>query len=172
MISVVGKKNCGKTTVVVAIARELVRDGMRVATLKHGTHGADIDREGTDTWRHYHQGQAERVMIEGPGGRAFFQRTDSEEDPFTLVRHFMKGTDIVLIEGFTKHPLPKIEVFRQVEHRKPHFHAKHPMAAHWVAMLSDDATLDVPFPLFLFNDTEWLISLKHLALESAAALED
>ena len=172
LISIVGKKNSGKTTVVVAIARELARDGHRVGTLKRGSHAADIDREGTDTWRHFHQGNAERVMIEGPGARAFVQRTESEKDPLALARQFMMGTDIVLVEGFTKYPIPKIEVFRRSQHDKPHFDPSHPVADHWVAMLSDDATVDVPFPLFLFNDTEWLISLKHIALESAASLDD
>ena len=110
-------------------------------------------------------------MIEGPGARAFVQRTESEKDPLALARQFMMGTDIVLVEGFTKYPIPKIEVFRQSQHDKPHFDPSHPVADYWVAMLSDDATVDVPFPLFLFNDTEWLISLKHIALESDAALD-
>jgi molybdopterin-guanine dinucleotide biosynthesis protein MobB len=171
LISVVGKKNSGKTTTVVAISRELAKAGHCVGTIKHGTHSADIDREGTDTWRHFHEGRAERVMIEGPGGRAYFQRAADEADPLGLARHYMQDTDFVLLEGFTKHPIPKIEVFRHTLHQAPHYRPDHPMARHWVAMVSDTPMEDVPFPLFLFSDTDWLISLKRIAWDAAMALD-
>jgi len=66
MISIVGKKDAGKTTLVVALAAELVRRKFRVMTLKHGTHAADWDQRGKDTWRHRHEGKAERVVLEAP----------------------------------------------------------------------------------------------------------
>src|SRR5256885_813579 len=64
MISIVGKKDAGKTTLIVALAAELVRRKFRVMTIKHGTHAAESDQRGKDTWRHRHEGHAERV---GPG---------------------------------------------------------------------------------------------------------
>ena len=39
IVSIVGKKNSGKTTLTVALAAELKRRGWRVATIKHGHHG-------------------------------------------------------------------------------------------------------------------------------------
>ena len=64
MISIIGKKNAGKTTLLVALASELVRRKHRVMTIKHGTHTAEMDREGKDSWKHWHEGRAERVLLE------------------------------------------------------------------------------------------------------------
>ena len=78
LISIEGKKNAGKTTLVVALVAELVRRKFRVMTLKHGTHAANLDHEGKDTWRHFHEGKAERVLLEAPGERVVFERTRAE----------------------------------------------------------------------------------------------
>src|SRR5207247_938004 len=43
MMSIIGRKNAGKTTLLVALAAELVRRKFRVMTIKHGTHPADTD---------------------------------------------------------------------------------------------------------------------------------
>ena len=68
VISVVGKKDAGKTSLVVAFAAEFVKRGRRVATIKHGTHPADVDKPGTDTYRHYHEGMAGPELVEFPRG--------------------------------------------------------------------------------------------------------
>lgn len=65
IISIIGKKDAGKTTLVVALATEMRRK-LRVMTLKHGTHAADMDQKGKDTWRHWNEGKAERVLLEAP----------------------------------------------------------------------------------------------------------
>ena len=167
LISVVGKKNCGKTTAVVALAKALQKKGRRVATIKHGTHAADADREGTDTWRHFNEGLAERVLMEGPGGRVYFERTAEESDPLTLARHFMDGIDIVICEGFTRFPIPKIEVFRSKEHKAPHYSPTHPLAEHWIALVTDGPVPTTEFPVFNFSDTQWLLSIAGLAWQNA-----
>jgi molybdopterin-guanine dinucleotide biosynthesis protein len=43
IVSVIGRKNSGKTTLVVALAAELKRRGVRVATVKHGHHAFEFD---------------------------------------------------------------------------------------------------------------------------------
>src|SRR5207245_9856603 len=69
LISIIGLKNAGKTTFLVALAAELVRRKFRVMTIKHGSHPADMDQKGKDTWRHWHEGKVERVLMESPGER-------------------------------------------------------------------------------------------------------
>ena len=98
IISIIGLKNAGKTTFLVALAAELVRRKFRVMTLKHGSHPADMDQKGKDTWRHWHEGKAERVLMEGPGQRVLFERTTVESDPITLARRYLGGADIVLAD--------------------------------------------------------------------------
>jgi len=90
ILTVIGRKNAGKTTLTVALARELVRRGLRVMTIKHGHHPALVDREGTDTWRHFNEGRAERTLIAGPDRRVLFEHAKDDYDPVGLARHFVQ----------------------------------------------------------------------------------
>lgn len=171
VISIIGKKDAGKTSLVVALASEWVKRGRRVATIKHGAHPAEVDKPGTDTYRHYTEGLAERVLMEFPGGRVLFERTKEEGDPLALVRRFMGGADIVVIEGYKKAPLPKIEVHRKSKHQAPLFDPASPDAKLWVSMVTDDDQLRVPIPTFRFTDTGWLVSLAQLAWDRAVVVD-
>src|SRR3954470_6064162 len=133
-----GRKNAGKTTLMVALASELVRRGHRVMTIKHGHHPADVDRAGTDSWRHFHEGRAERVLLATPGMRVLFDRAPDEDDPVALARRYLADADVVLVEGFKRAPTPKIEVFRRSVAAAPLVEAGSPEAAHWVAVVTDD----------------------------------
>ena len=82
-------------------------------TIKHGHHPANVDLTGSDTWRHFNEGRAERVLIASPDLRVLFERSPDDYDPIGLARRYMGGADIVLTEGFKTAPLPKIEVFRR-----------------------------------------------------------
>ncbi len=169
IISIIGKKDAGKTSLVVALAAELRRK-FRVMTLKHGTHAADLDQRGKDTWRHWHEGKAERVLLESPGTRVLFERTEHEDDPITLARRYLEGADIVLVEGFSAHPLPKIEVFRTVCGDAPIYDPARDNADQWVALITDQAAFRAPFPVFRFSDTSWLVALATLAWDRARIL--
>lgn len=170
MISIIGLKNAGKTTFLVALAAELGRRKFRVMTIKHGTHAADTDQRGKDTWRHWHEGRAERVLMEGPGQRVLFERTQQESDPVALARRYLTGADIVLVEGFKQAPIPKIEVYRRVAGPKPIFDAEKHEPGDWVAMVTDDADLRAPFPVFRFSDTSWLVTVANLVWDRAKIL--
>src|SRR5947207_1337839 len=102
MISVIGRKNAGKTTLLVALAAELARRRFRVMTIKHGTHPADTDQRGKDSWRHWHEGHAERVLMEGPGQRVLWEKTTAESDPVALARRYREGADIRRVGGYTR----------------------------------------------------------------------
>ena len=170
MISIIGLKNAGKTTLLVALASELVRRKMRVMTLKHGSHPADMDQKGKDTWRHWHEGKAERVLMEAPGQRVLFERTGEESDPITLTRRYLREADIVLVEGFKRAPLPKIEVYRKVAGPKPVFDPEVHDPEDWVALITDDPDFRASFPVFRFSDTAWLVTLANLAWDRAKIL--
>jgi molybdopterin-guanine dinucleotide biosynthesis protein B len=170
MISIVGRHNAGKTTLLVALASELVRRRLRVMTIKHGTHTPDLDQRGKDTWRHWHEGKAERVLLESPGERLLFERTDRQGDPIELARRYLDGADMILVEGFTESPLPKIEVYRLAAGNEPLFDAAKHNPADWVAMVTDHAGYRAPFPVFRFSDTAWLVTLANLAWDRAKVL--
>jgi molybdopterin-guanine dinucleotide biosynthesis protein B len=170
LISIIGRKNAGKTTLVVALAQELERRKRSVATIKHGHHPALADTEGKDTWRHYHEGRAAKVLIEAPGQRVLFERTAEEADPVTLARRYMADVAIVLVEGFSTAPLPKIEVFRSSEHKAPLYSPDRADAERWIAIVTDATNLRVPVPVIRFADTSWLSTLAALAWDRALPL--
>lgn len=154
ILSVTGKKNSGKTTLVVALAAELVRRGLRVATLKHGHHGFEIDHPGTDSWRHFHEGEAEAVVVIAADRVALVMRTSEEEDPRSLVARLFsgRGLDVVLAEGYKHGPFPKIEIFRRAAHSSPVTDVADPRAAALhLAIATDDPALDATCPVVLLD---------------------
>jgi molybdopterin-guanine dinucleotide biosynthesis protein B len=171
IISVVGRKNAGKTTLAVALISELARRGHRVMTIKHGHHPANVDRAGTDTWRHFSEGRAERVLIASPDLRVLFERSPDDYDPIGLTRRYMQDADIVLTEGFKNAPLPKIEVFRRAAGDQPLYDASAPNAPEWVAIVTDDPTFQAECPVLRFHDTNWLQSLATLAWGRSLVLD-
>ena len=168
LISIVGRKDAGKTTLAVALVGELRRRGHRVMTMKHGHHPVDADRVGSDTWRHFNEGQAERTLIAGPSLRVLFERADDDYDPVGLARRYLADADIVVVEGFSRAPLPKIEVWRTVVNAAPLLdEAAEP--ERWVALVADERR-GAPCPVLTFGDTNWLQALGALAWHHAAEL--
>jgi molybdopterin-guanine dinucleotide biosynthesis protein MobB len=171
IISIIGRKDAGKTTLAVALASELVRRGHRVMTIKHGHHPADVDRKGSDTWRHFHEGHAERVLIASPDLRVLFERSPDDYDPVGLARRYMQGADIVLAEGFKAAPLPKIEVFRRVAGSRPLYDGAAPNASQWIAVITDDPDFKAECTVLHFHDTIWLQLLATLAWDRSLVFD-
>lgn len=145
VLSIIGKKNSGKTTLLVALCAELGRRGYRVATLKHGHHAFEIDQPGRDSWRHFHEGGAQAVLMVAAGKVALMRRFEGEPDPEALIRqHYSGGEyDLVLVEGYKHGPFPRVEVFRRGQQERPVYDLTHPAnAALFLALVTDDPSLD------------------------------
>jgi molybdopterin-guanine dinucleotide biosynthesis protein MobB len=171
ILSIIGRKNAGKTTLTVALTGELARRGHRVMTIKHGHHPADVDRAGSDSWRHFHEGRAERVLIASPELRVLFERTPDEYDPVALARRYLADADIVLVEGYKRAPIPKVEVFRPAVADAPLYDPDAPEAGRWAAIVTDDLDFTAACPVIQFRDTMWLQLLATLVWERAQALD-
>jgi molybdopterin-guanine dinucleotide biosynthesis protein MobB len=111
IVSIVGRSNTGKTTLIEKIIPELRRRGYRVATIKHNTHGFDIDHEGKDSWRHKKAG-AQTTVIASPHQVAVVEDVTRDYELSELRDRYIRDVDIILSEGFKKNPHPKIEVVR------------------------------------------------------------
>lgn len=167
IICVVGRKNVGKTTLTVALAAEFTRRGQRVMTIKHSDHPADVDRPGADSWRHFHEGPAERTLLVAPDIRVLFERSPDEYDPVALASRYLHGADIVLAEGFKRSDLPKVEVYRPAVSPLPLYDPAAPNAAEWVAIITDDPNFRADCPVLRFGDTAWMPTLASLAWGAA-----
>jgi len=112
VVSFIGKKKSGKTTVVVGVLQELRDRGFRVAAIKHDTHGFEIDVPGTDSYRFRETG-AEVVGISSPDKYVWLNTVREERALLDLVGQIREPVDLVLTEGFKKQDAPKIEVSRR-----------------------------------------------------------
>jgi len=148
IVSIVGRSNSGKTTLIEKLIPILKRRGYRVGTVKHDVHGFEMDREGKDTYRHFHSG-ADGVLISSPKKMAFIKRVEPAPSLDELVEHFYSDMDIVITEGFKRLDKPKIEVFRSAVHPEPLCTAADNRVA-----LASDVELTVDCPRFDIDDVE------------------
>ncbi len=148
ILTVVGRKDSGKTTLVVRLSAELHRRGHRVMTIKHGAHTFNIDPATTDTYRHYHEGNAERVVMAAPDKFALVQRWSEQLGPREIAARFLGDADVIVCEGFKASDLPRIEVFRRAVHEAPLYAADAPNAPLYLAMVTDDSIKQWPIAVF------------------------
>lgn len=164
MVAVIGAKNSGKTTLTVRLTAELHRRGHRVMTIKHGTHTFNIDPATTDTYRHYHEGNAERVAMISPDKFALVAHWNEEASPEVIAERHMSDADLVVCEGFKASALPKIEIFRHAVHAAPLFDGTRAAAAAYVALVTDapERCGSPPFPVLALADPSWLTTLASI----------
>lgn len=168
--SIVGRKDAGKTTLAVALSAEFARRKRRVMTIKHATHAADMDRKGTDSWRHFHEGKAERVVLACPEERYILERSKDDMDPVALAKRYLDGADIVLVEGFKAAPLPKVEIWRKEIGGRPLVLEPGAEADRWVALICDDKSVKAPCRTLYVQDTMWMPILVDLIWDHAKVI--
>lgn len=110
----------GKTTLLTQLIPELNRRGLRLAVIKHAHHDFDVDVPGKDSYEMRKAGA--RQMLVASHVRWALMTEDARDSDPELV-HLLKQidvdkVDIVLVEGFKKLALPKIELHRAA-HGKP-----------------------------------------------------
>ena len=111
VLSIVGRSDSGKTTLMVKLVRRLSRKGYRVGTIKHYRHAFEIDQPGKDSYRHFHAGSV-ACVIASEGKLALVRRLDKPPRLEGIVADYFRGLDLVLAEGFKRGRQPKIEVLR------------------------------------------------------------
>lgn len=153
IVSFVGKKKSGKTTVVLGVLKELRRRGYRLAVLKHDTHGFEIDVPGTDSYR-FREAGAEVVGISSPDKYVWLNGVGEERPLGELVRQIRESVDLVITEGFKRHDAPKIEVSRRARSTEL-------VSApdELIGIASDQLFSDYPVPQFSLDDFGGLADL-------------
>lgn len=113
VVGFAGFSGSGKTTLVEGVISALKLRGLRISIIKHAHHAFDIDHPGKDTYRHREAGAFE-VMIASSRRVALireFER-EAEVNVHHLIAELYDGVDWVLVEGFKRSDLLKIEVHR------------------------------------------------------------
>lgn len=157
VIGLCGFSGSGKTTLAEQLIAQLRAAGQRVSVVKHAHHSFDIDHEGKDSWRHRRAGASE-VVIASDRRLAKMREFDAASDPgvHELLAE-LAPCDWVLVEGFKRAALPKLEVWRAAT-GKP---IQYPADPHVVAVVTDDgASLPVPtsLPILDLNDAAGIVA--------------
>ena len=142
-----GWSGSGKTTLLTGIVPELVARGLAVSTIKHAHHEFDIDRPGKDSWRHREAGAREVMVASARRWAVMRELRGAPEPSFDELAARMTPVDLLLVEGWKRHPHPKLEVHRPAL-GKPLLYPDDP---HIVAIASDEP-LAAPIPLLPLGD--------------------
>lgn len=109
IITIVGKSNSGKTTLLEKLIVCLTKRGYKIGSVKHAHDGFDMDKEGKDSWRHRKAG-AKTTLVLMENKVAILK--DDTTGYIEKMRSYLSDMDIILAEGFKRQNLSKIEVFR------------------------------------------------------------
>ena len=107
-----GWSGSGKTTLVEQLIPRLSARGLRVSLVKHAHHDFDVDLPGKDSYRHRHAGCGE-VLVSSANRWALMHELRGAEE-LTLAEALTKLSpcDLVLIEGYKRSAIPKLEIHR------------------------------------------------------------
>ena len=141
-IHIVGRKNHGKTTLILELIRELTRRGLRVGTIKHSPHEHEVEASGTDSHRHRMAGASPAAFLSANTSAVFFPR-QSGNDPYTDLEPLYEHCDFVVVEGDIEASAPKVEVWRASEGTRPLVLEQADIGI--IAVITDDVLqVDVP----------------------------
>lgn len=148
IISVVGRTNSGKTTMMEKLVAGIKKRGYRVATMKHAQ---EIHFEpGKDSERHLRAG-SEATIVVTPDEAVLIKPLKPGIELAEIARLLGEEYDIILTEGFKRANMPKIEI---------RYDGKEPLKGikGLVAIVSD-GKVEGDIRSFSMNDIKGLVDL-------------
>jgi molybdopterin-guanine dinucleotide biosynthesis protein B len=156
-----GWSGSGKTTLIEKIIPLITARGFTVSLIKHAHHNFDVDQPGKDSWRHREAGCTE-VLVTSSRRWVLMHELRGAEEP-ALVQHVqrMSTCDLLLVEGFKRESIPKLEVHRAEAGEA----LLHPHDENIVAVATD-RELDTLLPRFDINQPAPIAEfiLRHVGL--------
>lgn len=161
-----GYSGSGKTTLIEQLIPRLTRQGLRVSLIKHAHHNFDIDHPGKDSYRHREAGASEVMLVSGRRWAMVHELRDEAEPSLEEQLERMSPCDLILVEGFKKSAIPKIEI-----HRPAHGAPRMPAAEmNIIALATDAADAAGDLPQLDLNDPDEIAGfiLEFLAIAAPA----
>lgn len=149
VLGIAGWKNSGKTTLTERLIAELTRRGLRVASIKHAHHSFDVDHEGTDSARHRAAGAREVAIISNVRIAHIRELKGEAEPALDDMLGYFAPCDLVLVEGYKRVAIEKIEVRRLASR------SQEPLAdtdAGVIAIAADHPVDSSRLPIFALDD--------------------
>lgn len=150
IFGIAGWKNSGKTGLAVRLVTELVARGYLVSTIKHAHNDFDIDKVGADSYRHREAGAHEVVIVSGTRYAIMHELRGAPEPSFEEILGRIGPCDLVLIEGYKREPVPKIEARREASANREPLAPSDPYIR---AIAADHRVEDTDLPVFDLDDT-------------------
>ena len=156
-----GWSGSGKTTLIEKLIPLFVARGLNVSLIKHAHHSFDVDQPGKDSYRHRHAGCTEVLVSSSRRWALVHELRGAEEPGFAELIERLSPCDLVLVEGFKRERLPKLEVYRKVTGES----MLHTQDQDIVAIASDQR-VDTTLPQFSLDDAPRISGfvLHHLGL--------
>jgi molybdopterin-guanine dinucleotide biosynthesis protein B len=148
VIGLAGWSGSGKTTLLARLIPLLTGEGLRVSTIKHAHHNFDVDKPGKDSWTHRQAGASEVLVVSDTRWALMHELRGDAEPSLTELLGKLSECDLVIVEGFKREPIPKIEIWR-AEVGKPLLHPDDPAI---VLMTSDDPCPQARVPILPLSD--------------------
>ncbi len=142
-----GWSGSGKTTLIEQLIPRFVAAGMTVSLVKHAHHSFDVDQPGKDSYRHREAG-CQEVLVSSD--RRWVIMHELRGDPEPALDEQIKRIapcDLLLIEGYKRYPMPKLEIYRETN-GKPLLHPEDP----YIIAIASDVELATKLPRFDLND--------------------
>jgi molybdopterin-guanine dinucleotide biosynthesis adapter protein len=149
LIGIAGWKNSGKTTLTCRLIEEFTRRGVAVASIKHAHHAFTIDDGATDSARHRRAGAGQTAIVSAARVAVITELGDQPEPSLEETIARLAPCDLIIVEGYKRAPLPKIEARRTAQLDKRPLAAGDP----WViAIAADHAVVNALLPVFGLDD--------------------
>lgn len=164
IISVVGRSNSGKTTLLEKLIGELKQRGYNLAIFKNCASGFELDQEGKDSWR-FAQAGGDTVVLNSAQKIALIKSVDHQATLEELL-HLIDGKfDLVITEGFKGGNAPKIEVHQRGA-------GELICSAEQLIALVTDERLDIATPQYSPGDIEALADLIEKRVIAPSEVEE
>lgn len=153
-----GYSGSGKTTLIERLVPQIRTHGIKVSLIKQTHHDVDLDQPGKDSFRLRKAG-CQEVMLASARRWILMHELRQEPEPgLAELVTTLSPCDLVLVEGFKRDPIPKLEVHRQASD-KPLLHPQDP----WIVGIATDEPLATQLPQFDLDAVEEITTfiLKH-----------
>lgn len=158
-----GWSGSGKTTLIESLLPRLTARRLRVSLVKHAHHDFDVDQPGKDSHRHRMAGCTEVLVTSAVRWALIHELRGAPELSLAEALARLSPCDLVLVEGWKRAAIPKLEVWRATL-GKP---ALQPGDA-WIRAIATDAPAEVAtaLPVFALQDAD---AIATFVAENAAA---
>ena len=156
-----GWSGSGKTTLIEKLIPLFVQRGLKVSLVKHAHHSFDVDQPGKDSYRHRHAGCSEVLVTSSKRWVLMHELRGAPEPSFPELLERVSPCDLLLVEGFKREKLPKLEIYRASVGES----LLYPQDPNIVGIASD-AKVDTKLPQFDLNDAPVIADfvLRHVGL--------